>query len=82
MHWKNTSVSIEHFFYQIHHLLDCKTATCPILFLCGVVLQNVMEQFNPGLRNLVNLGKNYEKSVTGNYLDAYLCVLVSALLLF
>uniref|UniRef100_A0A673VT88 BAR/IMD domain containing adaptor protein 2 like 1a n=1 Tax=Salmo trutta TaxID=8032 RepID=A0A673VT88_SALTR len=24
---------------------------------------NVMEQFNPGLRNLVNLGKNYEKSV-------------------
>uniref|UniRef100_A0A3P8UCE4 BAR/IMD domain-containing adapter protein 2-like 1 n=1 Tax=Cynoglossus semilaevis TaxID=244447 RepID=A0A3P8UCE4_CYNSE len=26
--------------------------------------QNVMEQFNPGLRNLVNLGKNYEKSVT------------------
>uniref|UniRef100_UPI0037E8DB8B brain-specific angiogenesis inhibitor 1-associated protein 2-like protein 1a isoform X1 n=1 Tax=Semicossyphus pulcher TaxID=241346 RepID=UPI0037E8DB8B len=24
----------------------------------------VMEQFNPGLRNLVNLGKNYEKSVT------------------
>uniref|UniRef100_A0A3Q3W4F9 BAR/IMD domain-containing adapter protein 2-like 1 n=1 Tax=Mola mola TaxID=94237 RepID=A0A3Q3W4F9_MOLML len=23
----------------------------------------VMEQFNPGLRNLVNLGKNYEKSV-------------------
>lgn len=28
-----------------------------------------MEQFNPGLRNLVNLGKNYEKSVTGEYLD-------------
>uniref|UniRef100_A0A673AMF6 BAR/IMD domain-containing adapter protein 2-like 1 n=1 Tax=Sphaeramia orbicularis TaxID=375764 RepID=A0A673AMF6_9TELE len=25
---------------------------------------NVMEQFNPGLRNLVNLGKSYEKSVT------------------
>uniref|UniRef100_A0A4W5MB47 BAR/IMD domain containing adaptor protein 2 like 1b n=1 Tax=Hucho hucho TaxID=62062 RepID=A0A4W5MB47_9TELE len=25
--------------------------------------QNVMEQFNPGLRNLVNLGKSYEKSV-------------------
>ncbi|XP_074520191.1 brain-specific angiogenesis inhibitor 1-associated protein 2-like protein 1a [Halichoeres trimaculatus] len=24
----------------------------------------VMEQFNPGLRNLVNLGKSYEKSVT------------------
>lgn len=24
-----------------------------------------MEQFNPGLRNLVNLGKNYEKSVAG-----------------
>ncbi|XP_068610622.1 brain-specific angiogenesis inhibitor 1-associated protein 2-like protein 1a [Brachionichthys hirsutus] len=24
----------------------------------------VMDQFNPGLRNLVNLGKNYEKSVT------------------
>uniref|UniRef100_A0A667YJ85 BAR/IMD domain-containing adapter protein 2-like 1 n=1 Tax=Myripristis murdjan TaxID=586833 RepID=A0A667YJ85_9TELE len=24
---------------------------------------NVMEQFNPGLRNLVNLGKSYEKSV-------------------
>lgn len=27
-----------------------------------------MEQFNPGLRNLVNLGKNYEKSVTGEHL--------------
>ncbi|KAF4085209.1 hypothetical protein AMELA_G00114430 [Ameiurus melas] len=26
--------------------------------------KNVMEQFNPGLRNIVNLGKNYEKSVT------------------
>ncbi|XP_069547448.1 brain-specific angiogenesis inhibitor 1-associated protein 2-like protein 1a isoform X1 [Brachyistius frenatus] len=26
--------------------------------------KNVVEQFNPGLRNLVNLGKNYEKSVT------------------
>lgn len=27
--------------------------------------QNVMEQFNPALRNLVNLGKSYEKSVSG-----------------
>ncbi|XP_031425978.1 brain-specific angiogenesis inhibitor 1-associated protein 2-like protein 1b isoform X2 [Clupea harengus] len=27
-------------------------------------IQNVMEQFNPGLRNLIILGKNYEKSVT------------------
>ncbi|XP_062298011.1 brain-specific angiogenesis inhibitor 1-associated protein 2-like protein 1a isoform X1 [Scomber scombrus] len=26
--------------------------------------KNVMDQFNPGLRNLVNLGKSYEKSVT------------------
>ncbi|KFR10357.1 Brain-specific angiogenesis inhibitor 1-associated protein 2-like 1, partial [Opisthocomus hoazin] len=26
---------------------------------------NVMEQFNPGLRNLINLGKNYEKAVNG-----------------
>ncbi|MGH0177929.1 UNVERIFIED_CONTAM: hypothetical protein FKN15_009715 [Acipenser sinensis] len=25
--------------------------------------KNVMEQFNPGLRNLVTLGKNYEKAV-------------------
>lgn len=25
--------------------------------------KNVMEQFNPGLRNLINLGKNYEKAV-------------------
>ncbi|XP_037332400.2 brain-specific angiogenesis inhibitor 1-associated protein 2-like protein 1b isoform X2 [Pungitius pungitius] len=25
--------------------------------------KSVMDQFNPGLRNLVNLGKNYEKSV-------------------
>lgn len=32
-------------------------------------VQSVMEQFNPGLRNLVNLGKNYEKSVAGEYLD-------------
>lgn len=30
--------------------------------------QNVMDQFNPGLRNLINLGKNYEKSVAGEYL--------------
>nr|XP_020029484.1 brain-specific angiogenesis inhibitor 1-associated protein 2-like protein 1 [Castor canadensis] len=27
------------------------------------MLPNVMEQFNPGLRNLINLGKNYEKAV-------------------
>uniref|UniRef100_A0A3P8RKU3 BAR/IMD domain-containing adapter protein 2-like 1 n=1 Tax=Astatotilapia calliptera TaxID=8154 RepID=A0A3P8RKU3_ASTCA len=27
------------------------------------LMNTVMEQFNPGLRNLVNLGKNYEKSV-------------------
>ncbi|RXM32907.1 Brain-specific angiogenesis inhibitor 1-associated protein 2-like protein 1 [Acipenser ruthenus] len=27
--------------------------------------KNVMEQFNPALRNLVTLGKNYEKSVVG-----------------
>uniref|UniRef100_A0A0B8RYF7 BAR/IMD domain-containing adapter protein 2-like 1 n=1 Tax=Philothamnus irregularis TaxID=1899461 RepID=A0A0B8RYF7_9SAUR len=27
--------------------------------------KNVMEQFNPGLRNLINLGKNYEKAVSG-----------------
>ncbi|GCB67263.1 hypothetical protein scyTo_0005099 [Scyliorhinus torazame] len=26
--------------------------------------KTVMEQFNPGLRNLVNLGKNYEKAVS------------------
>ncbi|KAF4015937.1 hypothetical protein G4228_007153 [Cervus hanglu yarkandensis] len=25
--------------------------------------RNVLEQFNPGLRNLINLGKNYEKAV-------------------
>ncbi|TRY58981.1 hypothetical protein DNTS_030885, partial [Danionella cerebrum] len=25
---------------------------------------NVMEQFNPGLRNLINLGKSYEKAVS------------------
>uniref|UniRef100_A0A8C4Y0K4 BAR/IMD domain containing adaptor protein 2 like 1 n=1 Tax=Gopherus evgoodei TaxID=1825980 RepID=A0A8C4Y0K4_9SAUR len=25
--------------------------------------RNVMEQFNPGLRNVINLGKNYEKAV-------------------
>lgn len=30
--------------------------------------QTVMEHFNPGLRNLVNLGKNYEKSVAGEHL--------------
>lgn len=29
------------------------------------VFQNVMEQFNPRLRNLINLGKNYEKAVNG-----------------
>lgn len=33
--------------------------------------QSVMEQFNPGLRNLVNLGKNYEKSVTGECSGLY-----------
>ncbi|KAJ8387142.1 hypothetical protein AAFF_G00160820 [Aldrovandia affinis] len=26
--------------------------------------KNVMEQFNPGLRNLVTLGKNYEKAAS------------------
>lgn len=34
-------------------------------------IQSVMEQFNPGLRNLVNLGKNYEKSVAGEYFYYY-----------
>ncbi|KAM3860168.1 brain-specific angiogenesis inhibitor 1-associated protein 2-like protein 1a [Diretmus argenteus] len=32
--------------------------------LTETTYKNVMEQFNPGLRNLVNLGKNYEKSVS------------------
>ncbi|KAM9780608.1 brain-specific angiogenesis inhibitor 1-associated protein 2-like protein 1b [Neosynchiropus ocellatus] len=31
--------------------------------LTEATYKNVMDQFNPGLRNLVNLGKNYEKSV-------------------
>lgn len=30
-----------------------------------LVSQVVMDQLNPGLKNLVNLGKSYEKSVTG-----------------
>uniref|UniRef100_A0AAQ5Z898 IMD domain-containing protein n=1 Tax=Amphiprion ocellaris TaxID=80972 RepID=A0AAQ5Z898_AMPOC len=34
------------------------------VFLLLFAPQNVMEQFNPGLRNLVNLGKSYEKAVT------------------
>ncbi|XP_054624967.1 brain-specific angiogenesis inhibitor 1-associated protein 2-like protein 1a isoform X2 [Dunckerocampus dactyliophorus] len=33
--------------------------------LTELTYKNVMEQFNPSLRNLVNLGKSYEKSVTG-----------------
>ncbi len=37
--------------------------------LCFLLFQNVMEQFNPGLRNLVNLGKSYEKAVTGNHIS-------------
>lgn len=37
-----------------------------LFFLMAIVLlQNVMEQFNPGLRNLINLGKSYEKSFNG-----------------
>lgn len=32
--------------------------------LTETTYKNVMEQFNPGLRNLVVLGKSYEKSVT------------------
>ncbi|KAL3053844.1 hypothetical protein OYC64_006220 [Pagothenia borchgrevinki] len=31
--------------------------------LTETTYKSVMDQFNPGLRNLVNLGKNYEKSV-------------------
>ncbi|XP_058510432.1 brain-specific angiogenesis inhibitor 1-associated protein 2-like protein 1 isoform X1 [Solea solea] len=31
--------------------------------LTEMTYKNVMEQFNPGLRNMINLGKNYEKSV-------------------
>ncbi|CAL8305681.1 unnamed protein product [Merluccius merluccius] len=34
--------------------------------------KNVMEQFNPGLRNLVTLGKNYEKSVAAMTLSGKL----------
>ncbi|KAL0605400.1 hypothetical protein AAY473_021997 [Plecturocebus cupreus] len=32
---------------------------------------NVMEQFNPGLRNLINLGKNYEKAVNAQKLFSF-----------
>jgi len=36
-----------------------------------------MDQFNPGLRNLVNLGKSYEKSVAGEHLlDRYCYVII------
>lgn len=31
-----------------------------------------MEQFNPGLRNLINLGKNYERAVNGKFSRCYL----------
>uniref|UniRef100_A0A8B9C1M4 BAR/IMD domain-containing adapter protein 2-like 1 n=2 Tax=Anser TaxID=8842 RepID=A0A8B9C1M4_9AVES len=34
-----------------------------ILKINRITTHNVMEQFNPGLRNLINLGKNYEKAV-------------------
>lgn len=42
-------------------------STSVMSYLCSPVPQNVMEQFNPGLRNLVNLGKTYEKSVTSKH---------------
>ncbi|XP_034049765.1 brain-specific angiogenesis inhibitor 1-associated protein 2-like protein 1a [Thalassophryne amazonica] len=32
--------------------------------LTETTYKNVLEQFNPGLKNLVNLGKSYQKSVT------------------
>uniref|UniRef100_A0AAV2KHP4 BAR/IMD domain-containing adapter protein 2-like 1 n=1 Tax=Knipowitschia caucasica TaxID=637954 RepID=A0AAV2KHP4_KNICA len=40
-----------------------KSATEEVNKLTESTYKNVMEQFNPGLRNLVNLGKNYEKAV-------------------
>uniref|UniRef100_A0A3B4A667 BAR/IMD domain-containing adapter protein 2-like 1 n=1 Tax=Periophthalmus magnuspinnatus TaxID=409849 RepID=A0A3B4A667_9GOBI len=40
-----------------------KSATEEVNKLTESTYKNVMEQFNPGLRNLINLGKNYEKAV-------------------
>ncbi|KAK7940303.1 hypothetical protein WMY93_003629 [Mugilogobius chulae] len=40
-----------------------KSATEEVTKLTESTYKNVMEQFNPGLRNLINLGKNYEKAV-------------------
>uniref|UniRef100_A0A8C6TKK1 BAR/IMD domain-containing adapter protein 2-like 1 n=1 Tax=Neogobius melanostomus TaxID=47308 RepID=A0A8C6TKK1_9GOBI len=48
-------------FICFHNLLELNL-TCHCIVFC-FLQQNVMEQFNPGLRNLVNLGKNYEKAV-------------------
>lgn len=48
--------------------MDCGWSDLWLCFCFSSHTQSVMDQFNPGLRNLVNLGKNYEKSVTGEYL--------------
>ncbi|XP_072299515.1 brain-specific angiogenesis inhibitor 1-associated protein 2-like protein 1b [Eucyclogobius newberryi] len=40
-----------------------KSATEEVNKLTESTYKNVMDQFNPGLRNLINLGKNYEKAV-------------------
>lgn len=53
--------------YAVTPSKDCLVCCSLILliYLFLFVCQNVMEQFNPGLRNLINLGKNYEKAVNG-----------------
>ncbi|KAA8581790.1 hypothetical protein FQN60_003371, partial [Etheostoma spectabile] len=48
--------------YKKKRSWNCCFSPHPLIACC--LSQNVMEQFNPGLRNLVNLGKSYEKSVT------------------
>ncbi|KAL7979239.1 hypothetical protein Chor_015263 [Crotalus horridus] len=47
-----------------HGTVVCINTTCLTRQAKGGA-KNVMEQFNPGLRNLINLGKNYEKAVNG-----------------
>lgn len=53
--WKSLKIG------YMWNLLTCTIHNLIFFSLCQVV----MDQLNPGLKNLVNLGKSYEKSVTG-----------------
>jgi hypothetical protein len=42
-----------------------------VLTPCSYLLQNILDKFNPGARQLINAGKAYLKALHGEYFISY-----------